>query len=150
MTWFAPNNTNEAMIRQSIAETFAADGSTSGSTGIVGLTGKAQPVVRWGDRGMALRPIVTYYVDSSRFKEGVEGRMELGATFDVFVEGESTGLEEQIADRVEALMTFSNLNSTARTYPVDVAPTLTNRAPAAELDEGRRRLRLQFDLVWNR
>lgn len=141
---------NEAQIRQSIAEVFAADGSTSGSTGLVGLTGKANPIVRWGDRGMNERPIVTYFQPSSRIRRGTFDAMVLNVQFDVWVDGDSTGLEESIADRIEAVLTQPNLASTARTYPVDVAPYLRGRHEVPELDEGRRRLVITYDFWWNR
>lgn len=141
---------NEAQVRCSIAEVFAADGSTSGSTGIVGLTGKANPIVRWGDRGMNSRPIVTYMQTGSRIRRGTFDALVLSAQFDVWVDGDSTGLEESIADRIEAVLTQANLNSTARTYPVDVAPYLRGRRELPELDEGRRRLVLDYELWFNR
>lgn len=135
---------NEAHIRQSIAEAFAA------STKLVSLTGKAQPVVRWGDRGMNDRPVITYFVPSSRIRRGTKDGLVLTAQFDVWVEPDSTGTEEAIADEIERVLTHSNLNSTARTNPVDVAPYLRQRRELPEMDEGRRRLLMEFEMWFNR
>jgi hypothetical protein len=135
---------NEADIRSAIAETFAA------STTLVSLTGKAQPVVRWGDRGMNDRPVITYWVPSSRIRRGTKDGLVLTAQLDVWVEPDSTGTEEAIADEIEAALTHSNLNSTARTSPVDVAPYLRTRREVPELDEGRRRLLMEWEFWFNR
>ena len=135
---------NEADLRSAIAETFAA------STTLVSLTGKAQPVVRWGDRGMNDRPIVTYFVPSSRIRRGTKDGLVLTAQFDCWVEPDSTGTEEAMADEIERVFTHSNLNSTARTSPVDVAPYLRSRREVPELDEGRRRLLMEFECWMNR
>ena len=135
---------NEAHIRQSIGEVLAA------STTLVSLTGKAQPVVRWGDRGMTARPVVSYFVPSSRIRRGTKDGLVLTAQFDVWVEPDSTGTEEAIADEIEVVLTQVNLNSTARTNPVDVAPYLRQRREVPELDEGRRRLLMEFEFWFNR
>lgn len=135
---------NEAHVRQSIAEVLA------GSSALVALTGKAQPVVRWGDRGMNDRPIITYFQPSSRIRRGTKDGFVMTAQFDVWVEPDSTGTEEAIADEIERVLTQSALNSTARTTPVDVAPYLRQRREVPELDEGRRRLLLEFEFWWNR
>jgi len=135
---------NEAHLRQSIAETFAA------SKTLTTLTGKAQPVVRWGDRGMNDRPIITYFVPSSRIRRGTKDGFVFTTQFDVWVEPDSTGTEEAIADEIEAVFTHSNLNSTARTYPVDAAPYLRQRREVPEMDEGRRRLLMEFECWMNR
>lgn len=135
---------NESHVRQCIAETFA------NSTRLVGLTGKAQPVVRWGDHGMNDRPIVTFMIVSGRYRGGTKDALVYRAQFDVFVEPSSTGIEEAIADEIEAVLTNSNLGSTARTNPVDAAPYLRSRREIPELDEGRRRLTLEYDLWFNR
>jgi len=135
---------NEANIRSSIAEICAA------STRLTTLTGKAAPVVRWGDHGMNDRPIVTYMVTTGRYRRGTKDALVLRAQFDVFVNPNSTGTEEAIADELEAIITHSNLSSTARTSSVDVAPYLRSRRELPELDEGRRRLTLEYDLWFNR
>lgn len=135
---------NEAHVRQSVAEVLAS------STTLVALTGKAQPVVRWGDRGMTDRPVVTYMVPSSRIRRGTKNALVLTAQFDCWVEPSSTGLEEAMADAIEAILTQPNLNSTARTNPVDVAPYLRQRREVPELDEGRRRLLMEYEFWFNR
>lgn len=133
-----------------MAEVVEGDGSTSGSTGIVGLTGKANPLVQWGDRGMNDRPVISFFQPNGRPRRGTKDALVVTGQFDVFVEANSTGLEEQIADRLEAIMTHTNLNSTARSTPVDVAPYMRARRQLPELDEGRMRVQLEFDFWFNR
>lgn len=141
---------NGADIRFSVVEVFEADGSTSGSTGIVGLTGKANPIVSWGDRGMNDRPVIAFHLPTASVRGGTKDALRYTAQFDIFVEGNSTGLEEQIADRIETVLTQPNLNSTARASPVDVAPYLRARRELPELDEGRNRIQLEYDFWFNR
>ena len=133
-----------------IAEVFAADGTTGGSTGIVGLTGKAQPLVRWGDRGMNDRPIVSARIYTPRVHGGTKDAFRFFTDFDVWVEAGTTGLGDTIAGRVEALFNFTNMHSTARTNPQDFATTLRGIEPLPELDEGRNRVSVTYECRWNR
>jgi hypothetical protein len=136
---------NEFDLRRSIAEVCGS------STRLVNLTGKSSPVVRWGDHGMNDRPIVTYMVTTGRYRRGTADSLEFRAQFDVWVDPNSSqGTEEAIADELESIIVHSNLNSTARTSPVDVAPWLRSRRELPELDEGRRRLTLEYDIWLNR
>ena len=96
------------------------------------------------------RPIITYLGPNAVPRRGAKDSLIVLGQFDVWVESNSTGLEERIADRLEKVLTHTNLNSTARTNPVDCAPYLRARRDNAELDEGRRRLTLEFDLWFNR
>ena len=138
---------NEADIRLALAEIVEAD---TGTGGLVTLTGKARPMVSWGDKGMNSRPIITYYVPNSRRRHGTKDALVLDAQFDAHVDLSSTGLEEQLIDRLETIITHTNLSSTARTNPVDVAPYWGARRELPELDEGRRRLTLECQFWFNR
>jgi len=141
---------NEYDLRVALAEVFAADTSTGPTQGLTVLCGNANPIVRWGDRGMNDRPIVAYYVAGGAYRSGVKDALRIGARFDVFTEANATGLAEKIADRIEAVVTNSNLSSTARTTPVDVAPYPRGRRELPELDEGRNRIVLEYDFWFNR
>jgi hypothetical protein len=140
---------NENHLFLSIAEIFAADGTSTGSTGIAGLTKKSQPFVRWGDDGMNDRPIITGFVATAPMRTGARDAVRPSLDFDVWVEQGST-IAEEIADRIEAVFTNVNLGSTARTSPVNVAPYLRGREPIPELDDGRRRIKLRYELNWYR
>ena len=137
---------NEATLRNAVAEVFAA------STRMTGLTGKAAPVVEWGDKGMNDRPIVTWYQPSAAIRKGTKDAFRLDVSLDVWVDADSTNqaLAEQIADEVEAVFTTPNLKSTSRTVPVDAAPYLRMRWPMPELDEGRHRLHLEYEVWYTR
>jgi hypothetical protein len=133
-----------------MAEVFAADGTTGGSTGIVGLTGKAQPLVRWGTRGMDDRPIVSARIYTSSVHGGTKNAFRFFVDFDTWVEAGTTGLGYAIADRIETLFNFTNMNSTARTNPQDFSTTLRAMEPLPELDEGRERVLVTYECRWNR
>lgn len=138
---------NEADIRLALAEVVEGDSTTGG---LVALTGKAKPMVRWGDRGMNDRPIITYFVPSSRRRTGTKDALVLGVQFDIWVEANSTGTENKIADRLETVITHTNLSTGTRTNPVDVAPYWGPRRELPEMDEGRQRLTLECDFWFNR
>ncbi len=142
---------NEFGLWRSIVEVVEADGSTSGSTGIKGITGKANPICKDGDRGQNVaRPIITHLFPTGEFRGGTKDAMRFTGQFNVFVENDSTGTAEALADRLEAIMTHTNLNSTARTVPVDVTPYLRARREMAEQLEGRRVVILEMEYWMNR
>ena len=138
---------NEADIRLALAEVVQGDTSTGG---LVALTGSSRPMVRYGDKGSNARPIITYFVPTSRRRMGTKDALVLGVQFDIWVEANSTGTENKIADRLETLITHSNLNSTVRTNAVDVAPYWGPRRELPELDVGRKRLTVYCFFWFNR
>ncbi len=141
---------NEFGLWRSIVEVVEADGSTSGSTGIVGIIG-ANPIRKDGDPGAdTARPIITHLFPAGEFRLGTKDAMVLDGQFSVRVENDSTGQAEALADRLEAIMTHTNLNSTARTSPVDVLPYLRGRREFTEQDKGRRTLILEVEYWFNR
>lgn len=142
--------TNEAHLRHCLAEICQADTSTGPTKGLTVLMNTSRPIVRWGDKGMNSRPIIAYHVPAERIRRGTKDALVLTGIFDIFVEESSTGTEEAIADRLEAIVTHTNLNSTARTNPVDVAPFFRSRRELPDLDEGRRRLQVEFEMWFNR
>lgn len=133
-------DTNEFHVRASVVETI------EGSTAVKTLMGRTDPVRLWGDLANDPgRPIVTVRFEPGRFS-GACDVVILRAVFDVFTEPDSTGLGSAIADELEGLITYTNLASTGRTHPVDVAPYRRARGPNYELDEGRGRITLEYDL----
>lgn len=136
---------NEFHVRASVVETVEA------STTMFGLTAKTNPISVWGDLGNESRPIIAYRAaPGNGYKRGSKDALDMRIVFDVFVESDSTGLASAIADELESIITNSNLSSTARTYPVDVAPFKRARFPTSELDEGRSRITLEYDFWHNR
>lgn len=142
---------NEFSLWRAIVEVAEADGTTGGSTGIVGITGKANPMRKDGDRGQdTLRPIITHLFPAGDFRSGTKDAVILTGQFNARVENDSTGTAEALLDRVEAIMTHSNLNSTARATPVDVIMYFRGRREFTEQDEGRRTVTLEVDYWFNR
>lgn len=137
--------TNEFHVRASVIEIVEA------STIMLSLTGKAQPISLWGDLGNQSRPNIAYRAaPGNGFKNGAKDTLDMRIVFDVFVESDSTGLASAMADELERIITNTNLISTARTYPVDVAPWVRARFPTSDLDEGRSRITLEYDFWHNR
>jgi hypothetical protein len=137
--------TNTSDIRAALGAIAAAD---NGAGGVVTLTGKSNPLVEWGDHGMNDRPISTWAWTGSRIRQGTKDGFVHGVQIDVWAEANSTGIEDTIADRWEELLIDT---STAWiNQGLDVGCYLRSRRPIPELDEGRRRSMLEFDLWFNR
>lgn len=132
------------------AEIVEADGSTSGSTGVVGLMSKANPIVPWGDRGMNTLPIIATLFPASAITRGAKEAALVTATADIITEPSATGLAWNIADRLVAITTQSNFNSTARTTAVDVLPQERTRRDLHSLEEGRQRVQVEWEFRFNR
>ena len=142
---------NEYDLRNALFEIVEADSSTTTPRGLTVIMGTTHPMVRWGDRGMNTRPIITYLGPNAVPRRGAKDALLVDGQFDIWVESNSTGLEERIADRLEAIITQTNLASTKRTNPVDVAPTLRARRDLSTLaEEGARRLTIEIELRFNR
>ena len=142
---------NEFSVWRSLVEIVEADGSTGGSTGIKGITGKPNPLRKDGDRGAdTTRPIITHLFPAAEFRRGTKDALLLTSQFNIRVENDSTGMAEALADRLETIVTQTNLNSTARSVPVDVLPYWRARREFTEQEEGRRTLVLEAEMWFNR
>lgn len=138
---------NEWDVWAALTEVVVAD---TGADGLVTLTGKAAPLRRWGDRGMNSMPIIVGYFPTGTPTGGPKDALVLGLQLDCYSETNSAGLAWDIADRVEVVFTNTNMKSTARTNPVDVIPYLRGRRDLPELDEGRMRVMMEWDVRFNR
>lgn len=132
-----------------MTEIAAADGTSTG-TGLVGLTGKASPLVRWGDRGMRDLPVMVGFLPVSVPTRGPKDALVMTVQLDAYTEADNTGLAWKMADRCEAIFTQTAFASTSRTNPVDVIPYLRVRRDQPELDEGRMRVMMEFEMRFNR
>jgi len=139
---------NETTLWNAIVEIIEADSTT---VGVPGLIGKTHPLVNWGSRGMNQRPIIAAYLATHTPRRGSRDALQIGATFDVFVDDNSTGLAGLVGDRLETILTNTEFQSTARTVAVDAAPREAPlRRYQPELDEGRTRLTLDWEFRLNR
>ena len=118
----------------------------TGGGGVATLIGKANPLVEWGDPAMTNRPISTIQFPDAPFGRGSADRLEIIAIIDIFAEGGSGGLAEQVADRYEVIMTNANLTAQG----LNVSPTWRNRRFLSELEEGGRRKTLEGLFLLNR
>lgn len=134
---------NETTLWNAIVEIVEADSTT---VGIPGLLGKANPLVAWGDRGMNDRPIIAAYTAVLTPRQGSVDQLQIAATFDIFIDDDSTGLAASVGDRLEDILTNTEFSSSVRTVSVDAAPQADPvRRYQPELDEGRTRLTLDWE-----
>lgn len=138
---------NEWDVWTALFEIATAD---TGAGGLVTITGKTYPLLRWGDRGMNALPVIVGFFPVGTPTRGPKDALVLGLQLDCYTETGSAGLAWQMADRVETILTNVNLASTSRTNPVDVIPHLRARRDLPELDEGRMRVTMEWDLRFNR
>lgn len=134
---------SERDLRRAIVAIGKAD---SGTGGLVDLVGQATPVVRAGDRGARSRPWVTVQFPVTR-RHGAQGDLSYAlGQFDVAVDAAAGGLESQIADRLETVMSNGNFDG----QDLDVAPVPGIRRDTSDLEEGGQRLTLEIDFLFNR
>ncbi len=131
-----------------IMETARADTGAGGLAGVSGLTGKDVPIVRWEDLVVMedpdrALPIATALVITATPYAGLPPMLEAIVQFDGWVPGGSEGLESQIIDRIEAVITSTNLASQG----VDAAPTSGVRRTMTGEDFGRRRESMDMTLL---
>ncbi|KPK43093.1 MAG: hypothetical protein AMJ65_06885 [Phycisphaerae bacterium SG8_4] len=139
-------NTYDLLL--AIMEIARADTGTGGLAGVAGLTGKDVPIVRWEDL-VTLEdpdrqlPIATALVVSATPYAGLPPMLEAIVQFDGWVLGGSEGLESQIIDRIETVMTSVNFAAEG----LDVAPTSGVRRTLTGEDFGRRRESMDMTLL---
>jgi hypothetical protein len=133
---------------RAVMEIARADTGAGGLAGVSGLTGKDVPIVRWEDL-VALEdpdralPIATALVITATPYAGLPPMLEAIVQFDSWVPVGSEGLESQIIDRIEAIMTSGNFASEG----LDCAPTAGVRRTLTGEDFGRRRESMDISLL---
>ena len=122
-------------------------GDTVPDVGLVALTGKTVPIVRWRDLVQIVNkpPIVAAQVFSADRSSGAPEKLLCGVQFDAIVLHGSEGLESQMADRIEEIMTVTTLLAEGLDVQVDVR----QRRPL-DFEEGRRRIEMDFDMAMKR
>jgi hypothetical protein len=134
---------NETDLRKAIVAIAEAD---TGAGGVATLIAKTHPVVRWGDRAMRDRPIVTVYFGTTTYRSPRRDPLTVPATFSAFVEAGANGLEDEVLDRLVAVLTAPAFKAQG----LDVAPFPRRRRDMAALEEGGQRKDLDMDFWLNR
>lgn len=122
----------------------------TGAGGMTILTGKTVPLVRWEDFADVENvnrapPIATIEVTSAVPNSGAPKMLRVSAQLDAWVERNSEGLESQIIDRLEAILT----SNAFKAQGLAVAPTAGTRRTWTGLENGRRRESLDIEfLLW--
>jgi len=124
------------------------DTGAGGLAGVSGLTGKTVPLVRWEDfadveDASRAPPIATIEVISALPNSGAPPMFLVRAQVDAWVERNSEGLESQILDRLETILTSPAFS----TEGLDVAPTAKTRRYWTGLENGRRRASMDFEFL---
>jgi hypothetical protein len=122
-------------------------GDTAPGVGLVALTGKTVPIIRWRDLVQIVNepPIVAAQIFSADRNSGAPEKLLCGVQFDAIVPHGSEGLESQIADRIETIMTVTNFLAEGLDVEIDVR----QRRPL-DFEEGRRRIEMDFDMAMKR
>jgi hypothetical protein len=121
----------------------------SGAGGLIPLTGgKTVPVIRWRDRIREGNepPIVACQVFLATRNTGAPEKLICSVQFDAVVPEASDGLEAQLIDRVEEVLTPQAF----LVEGLDVDPNPGARRQLSPLEEGRRRLGLDFQMTMKR
>jgi hypothetical protein len=131
-----------------VMEIGRADTGAGGLAGASGLTGKDTPIRRWEDYTStedpdSLLPIATVFIVSGRPNSGAPPMLQVTVQFDAWATLGSEGLESQIIDRIEAIMTTTNF----ATEGLDVGPNPGVRRTMTGEDFGRRRESMDMDLL---
>jgi hypothetical protein len=114
----------------------------AGGGSLTSLTGKAVPIVRWEDVGQSGRepPIVAMYVVSAVRNRGAPEKLEMSVQMDAVVPDASEGLEVILADRLEEVLTTAAYAAKG----LDLTLTSSSRTDNGGLEEGRRRITVEF------
>jgi len=118
----------------------------TGGGGLVALSGKSNPLVQWGDSGMNSRPIVAGQLSPVRPRSPTGTHLNVSARFSAFVDGDDAGLETDLLDRLEAILTQPAFDAQG----LDVAVVSRGRRDLAPLEQGSRRKDLELLLEYDR
>ena len=124
------------------------DTGVGGLAGVSGLVGKVVPIVRWEDFADLeapdrVPPIATVEIVAAVPNSGAPPMLMVSAQFDAWVPRNSEGLESQILDRIEVIMTSTAFG----VEKLDVAPTARIRRHWGGFDDGRRRESMDMDFL---
>jgi len=146
-----PNNEHDVLL--AIMNIGRAD---VGVGGLVDLTGKSVPIVKFADLARAdaegdvpathQPPVATIYFVISDRGEGTADMLVMDMQMDAYAKPASEGLEAQIIDRIEQILTGPNFTLQG----LDVRVTQGIRRRLDELESGRVRLTEDFRLLVRR
>lgn len=120
----------------------------TGAGGLVPLTGKTVPVIRWRDRIREGNepPIIACQIFLARRNTGAPEKLICEVQFDAVVPEQSEGLENQLIERLEGRLLPQNFLAEG----IDVDPNPGARRQLSPLEEGRRRLGLDYQMTMKR
>jgi len=126
-----------------------------GTGGLVTLAGKTVPIVKFADiaradsEGLDVEhgpPILTVTVMNGDHMHGTADQLDTLVQFDGVVEPGSEGLEAQMIDRIEQIMTGPNFAGEG----LDVGVTKGQRRRNDNLESGRVRLTMDYTMLVRR
>ena len=120
----------------------------TGAGGLVPLTGKTVPLVLWNDLGKTgrLPPIMALQVTSSALNIGLPESLNMQVMIDAFAKANSEGLEYQLLERFDEVVTVTNL----LTKGLDAAPYQQTRTWASDIGDGRRQATIRYAFTLKR
>lgn len=146
-----PNNEHDILL--AIMNIGRAD---TGVGGLVQLTGKTVPIVKLFDLARADAEGVTpatheppvasvYFLPASQAR-GVSEMLRMDVQIDAYADPQTEGLEAQMMDRIEQILTGPNFTAEG----LDVGVSKGNRTRIDEPESGRVRLTEEFTLLLRR
>lgn len=115
------------------------------STRLTTMTGKAHPLLLWGDRGMESLPIIAGTPMTITPLQGAEiWHFQL----DAYGPGWD-GVASRLASELRNVITRDAFLSPNRSHPADALPVGFHTRTWPQLDEGRERVTLEFDVRLN-
>lgn len=120
----------------------------TGGGGFVPLADNQDPpLVLWEDLWVDNHPpIGAVFPVDARIGGGAKEQLQCRLQFDMIVKRNQEGLESRMADRLEEIVTVTNLLSEG----VDAAVWTMSRRPLSDMETGRRRLALELQVNMNR
>ena len=114
----------------------------TGAGGLVVLTGQTVPMVRFFDIGRVSLPITTVYTYGSRLAQGLPEAWFIDVSFDAWVEHGAEGLEYDLLDRIETILSTPAFKAKG----LDVSADMVRRYELTDSIEGRRRAGMDMNV----
>ncbi len=114
----------------------------TGAGGLVPLTGKTVPVVRFDDLGMTgrLPPIMAVQTRDSSINAGAPERLSIRVVIESFALANSEGLEYQLLERFDEVVTVPNMLLEG----IDCSPFQETRSVAFDFGDGRKQAMARY------
>lgn len=134
---------NEQTLWTAIVSLVEAD---TGTGGLVELTARTNPLVEWSDIGLNTRPITAGILLDITPRPPTAVPLTIRGRFSALVDASDAGIESDLLDRLEAVLT----NPAFTSLGLDVAVYVRRRRDNSPLERGARRKDMDLDFEYDR